>query len=152
MISWIKVLFENCTVLDLSGCNLDENHDVLVELPKICQKLTYLNLSKNKLSSKSLRLMFGVPGLQNNFLKFTCLEHIDVSGNVEITLKGIFRYVIDKNSLQKITLSAKSSTDVHSIFMPKWKLTPAGMSFSKLGPNSLRSRFYIFICLLSYVI
>ena len=57
----IKVLFENCTVLDLSGCDLDETHDILVEMPSICQKLTYLNLANNKLSSKSLRLMFGVP-------------------------------------------------------------------------------------------
>lgn len=127
----IRVLFENCTVLDLSGCDLDETHDIVVDIPRICQKLTYLNLSNNKLSSKSLRLMFGIPpetDAQKSLFsdRFTCLENIDISGNLDITFNGIMRYVTHNKSIQKITLSGKSSTDVHNAFKPKWKLTPAG--------------------------
>ena len=131
----IKVLFENCTVLDLSGCDLDETHDILVEMPSICQKLTYLNLANNKLSSKSLRLMFGVPpetdAQKTHYSdRFTCLEHFDVSGNLNVTFSGIIRYVTHRKSIQRITLSGKSSTEVHDAFKPKWKLTPAGSFFA----------------------
>ena len=77
------------------------------------------------------KTLFGTDCIQNPVLssdKFTCLEHIDISGNVDITLKGIFRYVSHARTLKRITLSAASSTEVHETFMPKWKLTPAGTS------------------------
>ena len=80
------------------------------------------------------KTLFGTDCIQNPVLssdKFTCLEHIDISGNVDITLKGIFRYVSHAKTLKRIILSATSSTEVHETFMPKWKLTPAGTSYLK---------------------
>ena len=77
------------------------------------------------------KTLFGTECIQSPELssdKFTCLESIDISGNVDITLKGIFRYVSHARTLKRIILSATSSTEVHETFMPKWKLTPAGTS------------------------
>ena len=62
----IKVLLTNCLVIDLSHCHLDECHDLLLEMPQRCQKLQNLNLSGNKLTSKTLRLMFGLPEMKKN--------------------------------------------------------------------------------------
>ena len=78
----IKILIRYCTSLSLSNCKLDENHDLLVELPKNCQQLTHLDLSKNKLSSASLRLTFGVPG-QVGKKVFPLLKYLNVSGNAK---------------------------------------------------------------------
>ena len=88
----INCLLRNCLQLSLTSCNLDENHDLLPELPKICQQLEFLDLSKNKLSSISLRLLFGVPGQIGNFRRFPKMQNLDISRNPNISLKALIRY------------------------------------------------------------
>ena len=99
-----KILIRNCTMIDLSNCGIDEDHDILIHIANFCQNLQVLKMNRNSLSSKSLRLMFGLPTLpKKNLVKLNCLE---IAGNTKITIKGIEQYVLSLvKSLQKIAFS-----------------------------------------------
>ena len=97
-------LMQYCTVIDLSNISLDPDHDILKQISETCASLQTLILNNNRLSSKSLRLMFGIPTLPKNNL--VNLKNLEISGNDKITLKGIEQYVLSiVPSLHQITFS-----------------------------------------------
>ena len=102
----LLIMFRYCQKLDLSGAKLGQNHDLIIALPKICQRLTQLTLKDNNLSSISLRLLFGLP--YNTHTSFPFLEYIDISGNPLITCKAIYRYALEKRmkSLSTVIFSS----------------------------------------------
>jgi hypothetical protein len=115
----LKVLFSNVRTLDLTKCALDQDHDLLPELPKICHSLNKLILADNFLSSKSLRLIFGVP---NNDDKMTTtalksLTYLDISGNPMITYPGVKRYIMENRpkNLSTLVLSVESHKHLRDI-------------------------------------
>ena len=38
-----KILIRNCTLIDLSNCGIDEDHDILIHIANFCQKLQGAN-------------------------------------------------------------------------------------------------------------
>ena len=94
-------LIQGLKKLDISGCGLGDNHDLL-PLLKTCYRLESLSLADNNLTYKGLRTVFG--------LKATIsmnLEYLDISDNFCITHIGVTRYVIPLKSIKKIYVSIK---------------------------------------------
>ena len=69
----------------------------------ISTSLEVLILSRNDLTSKGLRNLF----LSKNVCR---LKYIDVSGNVDISCRGIVNYVCSVSSVDKIVVSASMVT------------------------------------------
>ncbi len=120
----IKVALRNCIKIDMSNSCLDESHDILAALSRNCPRLEQLNLSRNNLTSKSLRLLFGTPGLAAPCLPFPKLEMIDLAFNDSINLKALARYAFDHESLKKIATSVQNlPVEVKEISLKKWQLS-----------------------------
>ena len=127
-------LMQYCTVIDLSNISLDPDHDILKQISEICASLQTLILNNNRLSSKSLRLMFGIPTLPKNNL--VNLKNLEISGNDKITLKGIEQYVLSiVPSLHQITFSWNDPKEADAVLFKKWKRVskPTKNSFEITG-------------------
>ncbi|HIF15347.1 MAG TPA: hypothetical protein EYQ86_08560 [Bacteroidetes bacterium] len=88
-----KAIFRQIKRLDLTGCQLGDEHELLPYLGTSCPHLESLVLAANCLSSKGLRLSFGVP-TSGNF-RFPSLLSLDLRQNPSITIGGVKRYVIE---------------------------------------------------------
>ena len=87
--------------LDISGCGLGDEHDILPLLKKCC-RLESLCLANNELTYKGLRTVFGIKTTVS-----MNLEYLDISDNFCITHIGLTRYVIPLKSIKKIIVSIK---------------------------------------------
>ena len=88
----LKILFRKAVKrLDLSNAGLDDDHDLIAAISGFKQ-LSHLTLAKNRLSSKTLRIMFGIPEMMKK-TTMPCLEYLDLSFNEKVTPNGIARYV-----------------------------------------------------------
>ena len=119
----LKSLMKYCTVIDLSNCGIDEDHDVLNNITEACRDLQTLKLNNNRLSSKSLRLLFGTPTLPRNRLQN--LKTLEIFGNEKVTVKGIYQYVIlICTTLEKIVFSWKDPREADKTITKKWRRVP----------------------------
>ena len=119
----LKSLMKYCTVIDLSNCGIDEDHDVLNNITETCRDLQTLKLNNNRLSSKSLRLLFGTPTLPRNRLRN--LKTLEIFDNEKVTVKGIYQYVIlICTTLEKIVFSWKDPGEADKTFAKKWRKVP----------------------------
>ena len=112
--------------LDISGCSLGDEHDIL-PLLKTCKRLKSLSLANNMLTYKGLRAVFGVKTHEN--MK---LIYLDISNNYSISYLGLIRYVSSLKSVQQILVSVKRSD------LKEWneKLFDVNFCVRKMAPEN----------------
>jgi len=98
-------LIRFATKIDLQGCLLGDTHDLLRAIGKECNRLEILNLTRNQLTNRGLRTLFGMD--QESGCPVRTLVLADNPG---INAKGLQRYALNSEHLKAVTISVSKNS------------------------------------------